>query len=352
MQSDSREPNRVARALVARDVDAVHAVRRETVSATRAAATRNHGERQNPVARALVARDVDAMHAVHRETVAATRAAATRNHVNALANPDLTPVSDRSPLTERIRARYVGMGIPPSAEPLMTDSNPFSTDYVTARARFVEAAQRVGAEIESHPIGPAGPDGEVLTTDVARLGDPTSSRALVVSSGLHGIEGFFGSAVQLRILEEISTQLQASSSLNLILLHALNPHGFAQLRRCDETNIDLNRNFVLEGEAYRGCPPRYAELDGLLNPKRPPNRRDPFWLRANWAILRYGFHDLKQAIAGGQFEFPTGCSSAAAGRRRCASCSPRDCRIGSGRRNRWSISISIPGSAARAGTSF
>ena len=62
------------------------------------------------------------------------------------------------------------------------------------------------------------------------------------------------------------------SWLRCVLLHALNPYGFAWLRRVNEHNVDLNRNFLLPGEAYRGSPAGYAALDPLLNPKSPPAR--------------------------------------------------------------------------------
>jgi Protein of unknown function (DUF2817) len=188
----------------------------------------------------------------------------------------------------------------------MSNKDAFSPDYVTARARFMEAATRAGAQIESYPTGQDGPSGEALAIDVARLGDANASRALVVSSGLHGIEGFFGSAVQLRLFERLRSELEILATTNVVLIHALDPHGFAHLRRFDENNVDLNRNFLLDGQEYRGCPPRYAQLDAFLNPKRPPNRFSAFRARAYASILRYGFNDLKQAVAGGQFEFPRG----------------------------------------------
>ena len=90
----------------------------------------------------------------------------------------------------------------------------------------------------------------------------------------------------------------------LVLIHALNPYGFAWVRRANEENVDLNRNFLLAGEPYAGSPARYAALDALLNPKHPPRRLDLFRLRAMASILRHGMPQLKQAVAGGQYDFP------------------------------------------------
>ena len=130
---------------------------------------------------------------------------------------------------------------------------------------------------------------------------------VVVSSGLHGVEGFFGSAIQLAWLGRLGADPSALPPRTaMLLLHAINPWGFAWQRRCDEDNIDLNRNYLKAGETYRGAPPGYAELNDLLNPRSPPSRLDAFRLRAAFKILRYGLPALKRAIAVGQYDHPAG----------------------------------------------
>jgi hypothetical protein len=184
----------------------------------------------------------------------------------------------------------------------MPDAASFSPDYSAARARFLAAAHAAAWTVERHGIGLAGPDGDELTIDVARRGPERPERVVIVSSGLHGVEGFFGSAVQCALLEEGLTLPERTA---VVLVHALNPYGFAFLRRFNEGNVDLNRNFLLDGERFSGAPARYASLDPLLNPKTPP-RFDGFLPRALWAIGRYGMGALKDAVAGGQYDFPQG----------------------------------------------
>jgi hypothetical protein len=79
----------------------------------------------------------------------------------------------------------------------------------------------------------------------------------------------------------------------------------AWLRRTNENNVDLNRNFLLAGERWTGAPELYATLDPFLNPPSVP-AADGFLLRAPAISLRYGFHRVKQAIAEGQYDFPRG----------------------------------------------
>ena len=213
----------------------------------------------------------------------------------------------------------------------------FSADYPSARARFIEAADRLGWRREAHDIGSSGPEGEALSIDTAFLGNPSPRNAVIVSSGLHGIEGFFGSAVQLAFLEQRAARLTLPSDAAIILVHALNPFGFAWRRRCNENNVDLNRNFLTDcafldrDPDYEESRNAYARLYPLLNPARPPSRIEPYAIKAfaailsqGWAerarlprdrrplpvaigsILGLGLAQLRKTIPVGQYEYPDG----------------------------------------------
>jgi hypothetical protein len=182
----------------------------------------------------------------------------------------------------------------------------FAPDYFAARDRFMSRAIKHGWKLSSHTIAARGPNGEPLTIDTA-VSEPVGARGtVIVTSGLHGVEGFLGSAVQSRLLAEAESPGFESPPVRLVFIHALNPFGFAWLRRCNEDNVDLNRNFLAEGKEYRGSPDGYAMLDPLLNRPSPPSPWEPFRLRAVLAILRWGTPVLKRAIASGQYDYPQG----------------------------------------------
>jgi hypothetical protein len=183
----------------------------------------------------------------------------------------------------------------------------FSPDYATARNRFREAADRLGWRLEAHPVkAPQGVDDD-LTIDVALSPGRDDSRAVVVSSGLHGAEGFIGSAVQVGLLEQwAATAPRIDLPVRCVFVHALNPYGFAFIRRVNEENVDPNRNFLLPGQEYKGSPATYAALNHFLNPQHPPSALEPFALKAVYVTFKYGRAALKQAIAEGQFDFPKG----------------------------------------------
>jgi hypothetical protein len=178
----------------------------------------------------------------------------------------------------------------------------FSPDYATARARFRTAAKAAGAGLHSLALDVTGPAGEDLAIDIAWLGNTAARRILLHTSGLHGVEAFAGSAIQLALLDE-PPRVEADCAL--VLAHVLNPYGMAWLRRANENNVDLNRNFLGDGETWSGAPDVYRRVDGVLNPPAPP-ASDFFYLQALWQTLRHGFRPLKQAVARGQYEFPRG----------------------------------------------
>lgn len=178
----------------------------------------------------------------------------------------------------------------------------FSSDYSTARTRFRAAASAADAVLHTLELDARGPGGKALSIDIAWLGAQRPARVFLHTCGIHGVEAFTGSAVQLALLQRPPV-IGATDAW--VLVHVLNPYGMAWLRRANENNVDLNRNFLLGAEVWSGAPQLYAALDPLLNPASAPSW-DGFVLRAAVLATRYGFHRVKQAIAEGQYEFPRG----------------------------------------------
>jgi hypothetical protein len=185
---------------------------------------------------------------------------------------------------------------------MMAPAQYFSDDYFAARDQFRKAAANAGAQVEILPLTTKGTKGEILTVDIAWFGAANPRRLLLHSSGIHGVEGFAGSAIQLRVLAT-RPELPSPDSA-LVMVHILNPYGMARLRRVNENNVDLNRNFRGDG-AYAGSPSIYATLDPFLNPRTPP-ASDLFFAKAAYLIARHGMSALKQSIVGGQYDFPKG----------------------------------------------
>jgi predicted deacylase len=179
----------------------------------------------------------------------------------------------------------------------------FPPDYKTARANFIAAADALdlGTTNRVHPSARTR-DGKALFLDTTIIGDRDAKKALLLISATHGVEGYFGSGVQTGLLRE---GLTAPKGTKIVMLHALNPYGFAWDRRVNEDNADINRNFVDHKK-----PPKnkaYAKLAEFISPK---NLARATWKAANAKLKSYGDKHgafaLQETITKGQYIYPDG----------------------------------------------
>lgn len=183
------------------------------------------------------------------------------------------------------------------------DLGVFSGSYAEAREKFLAGAAACGARVRHWPHELKGPAGEALATDAAWLGPEDAERALVIVSATHGVEGFAGSGPQVDFLRAPPA---LPPRTGVLLVHAVNPHGFAWQRRVTEENVDLNRNWV---DFSRPLPqnPGYAELHEHFC---PPSL-DPKRLAAAEAAIqafrdRHGKEAERVARSSGQYTHPNG----------------------------------------------
>jgi hypothetical protein len=181
----------------------------------------------------------------------------------------------------------------------MTAEIHFSATYAEARGRFLAAAKAAGADIQSYINPQRGPDGGELATDVARLGPKNAERLLIAMSSTHGAEGFCGSGIQNGWLTDgFFKNLPAGTAI--LLIHAINPYGFAWIRRVNEDNVDLNRNFLDHAKAPEN--PGYRELRDFICPEDWSVESEAAVKRAfaEYAA-RHGKMGLQGAIMNGQY---------------------------------------------------
>ncbi len=135
-----------------------------------------------------------------------------------------------------------------------------------------------------------------------------ATQALVLTAGLHGIEGYVGLAVLDWIIREgLADHLAVHT--DLVLVPLVNPWGMAHARRVNANNVDLNRNVWPPGRAIHIENPAYDHLHAFLNPQRPVHPSDGwrFYLRALQAIARArNPAALRSASLQGQTRYPKG----------------------------------------------
>ncbi|HEY7609702.1 MAG TPA: M14 family metallopeptidase [Alphaproteobacteria bacterium] len=178
----------------------------------------------------------------------------------------------------------------------------FPRDYAESRRRFLRAAKARGAELKSYLNPNRGPDGGRLATDCAWLGPRNAKNVLVLMSGTHGVEGFCGAGA---LLDVLTTPPALPRGLALLLIHAINPYGFAWIRRVTEDGVDLNRNFVDFAK-----PPANPGYDALADAILPAKISGPVYERAQKRLraymARHGMPAFNVAMSGGQYRHPKG----------------------------------------------
>ena len=180
----------------------------------------------------------------------------------------------------------------------------FPATYCDGRARFLSACLDARAPVASYRNPHSGPEGEALFTDAALIGRADAGNVVVVTSSTHGVEGFAGSGIQVGLLRDPRAPKPPPDTA-LLLIHTLNPHGMAWLRRENEDNVDLNRNFVdHEGGDY----PENDLFEELVEHLVPKVWDDGAYERYKAAIGalndRYGEVPVRKAMHKGQYRHP------------------------------------------------
>jgi hypothetical protein len=181
----------------------------------------------------------------------------------------------------------------------------FPSDYRSGRNAFLRACAGEGLGVTSR-VNPRckGADGKPLFLDTAVIGHKKAKRALLLISATHGVEGYFGSGAQTGLLRN-GLARRVMDGAKIVLLHALNPFGFACNRRVNEDNADINRNFVDHSH-----PPANATYDALAHDIAPRDISTEAMERANaklnaWAA-KHGSFALQEAISRGQYTHSDG----------------------------------------------
>lgn len=197
----------------------------------------------------------------------------------------------------------------------------FRNDYIAAKELFLKSATDAGAELMYLPVV----DG--LGTDIAIFrGADLGRRFLIHLSGIHGVEGYAGSAIQSATLQYLGEQLKRNRDAKniesdgtisnddyptIIFVHAVNPYGFMNNRRVNEGNVDINRNFLTEQQFsdVKKRDPNYAhyvDLNSLINPTVQASKsilvNDAVNIfRTLLALGRHGLLHIKKALVSGNY---------------------------------------------------
>lgn len=184
----------------------------------------------------------------------------------------------------------------------------FPASYHDARTRFLEGTRDLQAPVErgSWPV-PSASDKELFVDHVYLpcLAEPRM--LMVILSGVHGPEGYTGSAIQSMFVKEILPHIDRRE-IGILLVHAMNPYGFKNHLRCTEAGVNINRNCSSGPKLYQRRNSRSVELSRQFIPAEPVSSRQSRLLSG---LRREGkgvwFDDvsmdaLTKGVGTGQFE--------------------------------------------------
>ena len=187
----------------------------------------------------------------------------------------------------------------------------FPSTYPESRSRFCKRLSELTIRWPNATLNEqALPGQEGLALDwIAADALESPLNLLIITAGLHGIEGYVGSAVTQLFLDEFLPLLTPAHT-GLRLVHAINPWGMSHWKRSNPANVDLNRNFVFASADVGDATftpvqnPLYPRLRQLLEPKQPvrASRLSNFklYLQILAAVMKIGATGLQEAGLRGQ----------------------------------------------------
>ena len=137
-----------------------------------------------------------------------------------------------------------------------------------------------------------------------------SKNLIILTTGVHGMEGYIGSVMLDVFFEEIYPALNPDDTGVLVVAN-VNPYGMKYKRRYNENNVDLNRNFILDWENFDLSSNKdYPEVVTFLQPEGKIG--NAFWHEVGFyaslakEAITKGADKVSDALLTGQYEYPTG----------------------------------------------
>lgn len=189
----------------------------------------------------------------------------------------------------------------------------YGDSYDEARSAFHKAIKDLSddyQDIECKSIKVPSKVDTALYVDMCYIPPKGENKKLVImTSGLHGVEGYTGSALQLLFLEKMK-KMEGINDMGFLFIHAMNPYGFKYHRKATENNVDLNRNCMLTSEQFDTENEGFTQIYDMLTPSGKVGVNSiwnrSFHLVAINQIIKKGMPVLRQAALQGQYEYPEG----------------------------------------------
>ena len=154
-------------------------------------------------------------------------------------------------------------------------------------------------------------DGDDLYIDNIYLSPAKEKDNLIVlTTGVHGMEGYIGSVMLDVFFEEIYPGIDTDNT-GILIVANVNPYGMKYMRRYNENNVDLNRNFILDWDSFDKTSNKdYPEVKEFLQPEGKIGNalwhEVGFYLDLAKEALTKGANKVSDALLTGQYEYSQG----------------------------------------------
>lgn len=184
--------------------------------------------------------------------------------------------------------------------------------YADCRLAFHNSSKDIAAKFDSVVTGkisvPNITDNDLSIDWCYIPAEGTKTKLLIINSGLHGIEGYTGNAIQLMFMDKILSG-DFPEDMGVLLIHGLNPFGFKYHRKATGNNVDLNRNCITD-QNFDIKNEGYEKLIGFLMPEDKvvvDNLFNRFFhFIAIFKIMQESMPVLRQAALQGQYNYDKG----------------------------------------------
>ena len=191
-------------------------------------------------------------------------------------------------------------------------SDSFYTSYDEIRAHLLDRVDSIvksGITVE-HTSYAIDESDDLYIDKVYLPSSGERTNLILLTTGVHGMEGYIGSVMLDVFFEEVYPTLDTENT-GILIVANVNPYGMKYMRRYNENNVDLNRNFIEDWENFdRASNTVYPEVVNFLQPKGKMG--NAFWHEVGFYLslakeaIFTGADTISDALLTGQYEYPEG----------------------------------------------
>lgn len=200
----------------------------------------------------------------------------------------------------------------PEVEDEYAYSEYFYNDYDTIRDHLkerVNSLKEKGVKVEVSEYAVDEKD-DLYIDNIYLPSKDKKDNLIVLTTGVHGMEGYIGSVMLDVFFEEIYPTLNTDTA-GILIVANVNPYGMKYMRRYNENNVDLNRNFIIDWSDFDLSSNKdYPEVKEFLQPEGEIGNalwhEVGFYGKLAKEALTKGADKVSDALLTGQYEYPQG----------------------------------------------